>query len=431
MIVEEYFIKACQAGMYRVADWVISVFSMTSGDPEVIEPYALVSDPTGYYYFDENLVKQKIVGSIATKPLLEVNEELMIKPGDIPNLQQEIRTSYGNLLGNWIVLVYGLGSRIPYINDRINIKAVEDQILKRFESDPENEEDRDPEKIYVSDYLNYTDGVFFLTEVTQVFTVANTEKNILPPDGLKEYRQSLLDKYRNELDKPEVVAMIDRLLIEFDAKWRGNDEGNKFLDVSGKAVKMVRRQKFLMVGNVGGLGEVKGSGGFVGKSLYEGIDTDNWEALNDTLRGGSYGRGQETMLSGVDVKWLERISSGVRVIDGFCGTKVGRPMTITKALIPKIVGFSEITAQGQTPIDTEEQAGTYLGKTIMVSSPMFCIQEGIDRCGICMGARLRAAPDAASKSLSNEASIMMNIFMAKMHGTALETVRMDPVTTLY
>jgi hypothetical protein len=131
------------------------------------------------------------------------------------------------------------------------------------------------------------------------------------------------------------------------------------------------------------------------------------------------------------VKWLERISSGVRVIDGFCGTKVGRPMTITKALIPKIVGFSEITTQGQTPIDTEEQAGTYLGKTIMVSSPMFCIQEGIDRCGVCMGARLRAAPDAASKSLSNEASIMMNIFMAKMHGTALETVRMDPVTTLY
>lgn len=169
----------------------------------------------------------------------------------------------------------------------------------------------------------------------------------------------------------------------------------------------------------------------VKNSLYEGWDPKNFAAMNNSLRLGSYSRGAETMLGGVEVKWMQRASSNLNVIKEDCGTKLGKVLTVKESDIKDVVGFTIFDKDESIYIEDKEQAGTYLGKTIMVRTPMYCAGKKTDFCTFCLGKRLSTTPTALSSAVSAYGSEFLSISLANAHAKALELAEMDLETALF
>jgi hypothetical protein len=225
------------------------------------------------------------------------------------------------------------------------------------------------------------------------------------------------------LDDAATIALMDKEIIEFDAKWRGDDPGNNFL--IGKKSLNSRKKKVLMYGGEKGADGNANRMVLIKNSLDEGWDINAFSAMNDTLRMGSFARGAETMLGGVEVKWMLRASSNMNVTSDDCGSKVGIPRYVTEKNMKKLVGFNLVGKDKPIPLTSEEEAGKYLGKLVMVRSPMYCNLDRTDYCKACIGKRLSDTPFALSSAVSAYGSAFLSLFMSAAHSKALEVKKLD------
>jgi hypothetical protein len=417
---QELFLKAMNNKFYGELDWLVSAFSITRGMPERIAPLVIVADQTGYSYYNDALELVKVEGVDPTKPLFDSFEEIVLKPGDLPNVKVEVKTTYGNVLLNCILLIDAFGGLFDYVDYGLGPNQIEKLIYHIFEDDPEDLSQANPAKVHVFQYLKFSENCFFLTSLNKLFVVALTEKNMTPPDGLGEFKKALFEEYAGRLDDPIAIAEIEGKIQSFDADYRKGDPGNNFLN-SKKSVNVVRKNKFLIGG-----GEPDPSDPtkmkLIKNSLDEGLRIDELPMHYDKLRSGSFGRGAETMLGGVEYKWILRATSGYKIEPKFCGTKVGLPLVVGKQDLFSLEGFSEITATGAKKI---EEPGAYLGKAMMLSSPAYCKSPGLTICSTCIGDRLSMTPDGLPQAAAGYGAEFLGTFMAKMHGVAFEVVDLE------
>jgi hypothetical protein len=238
-----------------------------------------------------------------------------------------------------------------------------------------------------------------------------------------------MKQYEGKLDDPEVAARIDAALQANDAEYLKGDPSLNFL-ITDKSRKVVRKKMFLAYGSEGGLGTAS-KPKYVTKSLYEGWDLENYSGMINALRAGSYDRGAETMLGGEAVKWLLRASSNIQIKDGDCGSRMGLLVEVREDTARLLTNSYVVTQNGVKLVESAEDAGAYMGKRLMVRSPMFCKLEKTDYCSVCLGTNLSRNKNAASMAVTQEGSIMMLIFMKAMHGKqmALQTLDIETAFT--
>lgn len=421
------FVNAMKYGKYKMLPWVISAFSLIKTDVNSIKeiPYNLYYDPTGYSYYDED--KQQLVkirNGSPSEPLYNSKEEITISSNDISNLNEVVTTTYGRLLFNWLCLVGPFGNKIPYMNSYIDLNKVENIIKSRLADDPKDDSDRNETDIYVSEYLEYTKAVRHLVGFSQLFSQGVTRKSLLPPPGVNEFKNKLLEEHKDSLTDMATIAVIDKKLIEYDAEYLKNDPSEDFL-ISGKSRNVVRKKMFLMLGAEEGLDNNKVHADVVTNSLEQGWDIAKFPAINNTYRAGSFNRGAETELGGSAVKMLLRASSNINIIKGDCGSKVGTPMLIDDFNKERLVGFSVIDKGTLIKISSLSDAETMVGKQILLRNPMYCKCEYTDYCEVCVGDRLNVNPTGISSSIASYGDVMLGIFMKAMHGSTLELAKMD------
>lgn len=447
------FLKAAlKAHCFIRKQWVISAFSLVAEGPEDWKrdpyPYRIVATPTGYFYVDpehhDNLLPVDDPSGLGVRvPLFHPHDVLEIVPGDIPNFTQmdvellkvasPMKTNVGNFLWNWIVLCWGLGNKVGYINDRTNPGQVEDAILKRLQDDPQPGDpmpksiDRNM-PIWTSEYLKVVEAAFYMTGFSQLFVPADTRKSMTAPPGVAEYKAKLIEENKDRLHDPAVIADIDAKLIKYDSEYLKGDESEGFL-ITGKSRTTVRRKLFLSMGGEAGLDEESGRVQFIPNSLTEGWDITKFPVMNDSQRAGSFNRSAQTMLGGESVKWLLRASSNMQVTVDDCGTQLGVPTVFDEKSIQRYVGFHVVTSGGAKEI-TAEDAGTYVGKKFMVRSPLLCRLDKTDYCKICVGPRLALNPTALSSAVTEVGSTIMLIFMKAAHAKNLAVAHMDYETEL-
>lgn len=427
----DFFVAAMKAGNYKYLDWLFSVFCLSKDEPEnAVYSYQVKSTPAGYFFMNDAGEMEKIEDAVPGAPILGFKEKLTLVPGDIPNAPDGVETVYGNVIANWLLLVSPFGTKINFMTGKIKIGDIEDIILTMFEDDPADPAQKSDKKIYVSEYLKFAESCFALTGFTQMCVWCNTEKNMLPPDGLKEFKEKLFEEYARRLGDAVAIAEMDAKLVAFDKAWRAGDEGNNFL-LSGKTVNIVRKKKFLMHG-----GEVGPDGNttkmtLIKNSLEEGWDVNAFPAINNTLRMGSFARGAETMLGGVEVKWAQRASANMAVTVDDCGSTLGVNKVVSEGNYKRLIGFSLILGKGLEKIENEEQAKSKIGQRVSVRSPMYCKLDKTDFCKTCVGDRLAATPFALSTAVSAYGSTFMMISMSANHGKALSIVKLDLEKTLF
>lgn len=347
-----------------------------------------------------------------------------ITPDDIINLKTNITTTYGNLLANYILLVYPFKDKVPYINTKFSLGKVENFILPLLKSNPPPNEQRDPNFVYVDEYIALGDAVVYMCGFAQLFTWGLTEKIVIPPEWVKEEKAKLIEKYKDKLNEAATVAIIDAELVKLYKEYIKDDPGSNFL-ISSKSTDTVAKKKYLMVGGELGLTEDTVNVALIQNSLAEGWDINAFPEMNNTLRAGSFNRGAQTVLGGVAVKGLLRASANLNVAGEDCGSRVGIVADITKDNLSRFVGLSVILKDGTEIMKKEEDVGRYLGKRIMIRSPMYCKLDKTDYCKVCLGERLANNPEGLSIAVSEYGSTFLSIFMKGAHSKALQIAKMD------
>ena len=427
MIKKEYFKLAMTAGLYKDLAWLISLFALIKEDENDWKqnPFAfrLVRHVHGYFFVDENKTLIPIEDSDYTKPFMEPTDLVNLQKGDLPNLNEDIESTYGNWIINYLLLIYPFGTKIPYIDGDITPSTIERIISKNFKDNPKNFSDRKPDEFYVDEYLKYLDGINFLPGLTQICVWACTEKLLLPAPGIKEFKNKLLEEHKDSLDQLSTVAKIDAELVKYDKEWLKGDPGMNFLN-SSKSINVIRKQKFGMRGSEIGLNNDTVKGSLMKNSLLEGWDINQFDVINDTVRAGSYNRGAETQLGGVGTKDLLRASSTLNVTVDDCGTVIGKEIFVTNDNKQRLIGFKIFEKEGQVKIENEQMANSYINKRVYVRSPQFCKLTTTDYCKECLGDNLSLNPNGLPLAISSYGSIMMSMMMGAMHSKELVNAKM-------
>jgi len=428
----DYLIAALKSGAHHYADWLVSIFCMFDGESKE-KPYAyqLSKTAAGYFYLDLDFQLQKIEGADPAQPLFYIGQGITVTPEDCIAAKEPQDSTVGTLVVNYILLIYAFGDKIAYINKKINIGSIEQIILQSFQSTPKEGEARQPGVFYADEYVQFGEACFHLTSMTQICTIGATEKSITAPDGIKEFKAQLQKEYAGRLSDPASVAEMNDKLQQFDRAWRKGDGSEDSL-LTDKATKIVRQKKYLQLGVEQGVGKDATKLTYLGHSLDEGHTIDSFAAVNSTQRIGSFARGAETMLGGVQVKEAFRASRSYMVVPGDCGTKLGLTQRCTPDLADYLKdGYWILDEQGASiQIKSAADIQPYLGKVIRRRSPMYCQSKLTDYCSVCVGPKLSLTPAALPTSFADYGNVFMKLSMAQNHGAVLAITELDPADWL-
>lgn len=425
----DYFIAAMNAGSYRHKRWVLEAFSVVLDlHSERLYPYALIleGDEKPRYGFvpPGSDVVETLDGTTVGTPPFSFHDELVVGPNDIPNLKKNITTTYGNVLANFLCLIYPFGNKVEYLEGRITIDQIEKIIEERLIDDPivqsglnkKIDVPSDPTALTVKEYIKFNEAALSLAGYAQLCVPAGSPRTLTTDPQVAVRRKELLEQYKDQLDDPAIQARISDELIAIDKAWVKGDVSEGFY-LKDKSYDVVRKKMLLMLGAEAGFG-VKGS--LITSSLNDGWDIKHLPAMNNSLREGSFNRGAQTALGGEATKFNYRIFQNTTVIGKDCGTKLGLPITLTADIIDGYVSSTAIR-DGEMIEITKENKGDFVGKPIMIRSPAYCIAEAPSFCATCIGTRIALTPTAIGTYAADVGSKFMSLFMAATHGTALKT----------
>lgn len=422
MNLNDFFINAIRDNAHYERGWVLRAFSVTREDPAAWEqdkkPWRIVASIDGYMFVNAQGLLQSIEGTLPNQPIATADTTIEVPKGFFKYWPEGGLTKAGNLLFNATVIWPSVGSKVGFINQEISANALE-SLLITMQDDPPEGQDKDPGAIYVSDAVKFADGVRYLEGFTQIFCWSVTEKSITAPDDIEDVKKAIFEKYKDNLDDPATQAKINNELIAYDKEvWLKGDPSERFL-ISGKSHN-VRRKLWLAQGSEAGLDRTSTKLPYVKKSLTQGWELESLPDLINTQRAGSIDRGSETELGGVVAKWLTRTTSNVRIVQEFCGTKIGDLLTINQNNQHELVGRYLV---GKEPIlvKTKQEAGQYLGKTLQVHAPHFCRSAKTDYCKFCLGTNLSANENALSLAATTYGGGFLAMFLSSMHAKELKT----------
>lgn len=427
-----YFVNALQDRMYTKKAWVLRTFMVpvdlqdlpSAHDSNAID-YQLYRFETGYAFFDprNNYEPVRITPSNVLEPLVYDNEEIMIDQTTIPNYKGErTATSCGILLYNFLCLVYAFNDKIPYQVGPVNLGKVESMIAKRV-VDEVPDEDKVPEHIYVSELKRHIKAVLTIGSYSLITVPTATPFTMTPAPGIHELRDELLEKFKDELHIPAVVAKIAKMLEDYDREYIARDPDKGFLQ-SAKLISIVRAKMFNMHGLEFGFDEANPK--LIRKSLSEGWDLANLPAYANSQRDGSFSRGAETALGGEKTKSVFRVTTGSKIAMHDCGTTVGIIRVLSKDNADSLTGSFVAKVGERTFRELKEaEVGELMGQRLIVRTPGFCKAPDASYCQTCMGSFVEDRPNAISTLASSATSTLMLLKMKAMHGKVLKTVPID------
>lgn len=428
----QYFRLGLRAGRWDDYLWVISLFSIRASrsyDPNKNEPYDLVmldSDPDSLYCVLEDTTKTMRVEGLSPKePPFNVNDHIVLVPGDLENVVSSVTTTCGTAILNAMILVYPFGKKIPFIADRLDVKKLDKLVVSMWVDEPElyGTEQADPNAIYVQEYLKYSTALSNTAPFTQICAPAASPKTLTVSKRVITRRDELIKEYGSQLYDPAVMAKIIDELARLDMSDFVGDVAEGFF-LKEKSFFVSRMKMHIIYGLEYGFDKTGNDPALVLKSLAEGMDLSTFPAQVDGLRAGSYDRGSQTALGGAAVKEIYRALQNTQIHDGDCGSTMGRNTYIRSYNINQLVGRLGIDSKtGEPKALTKELLELNIGKRLMIRSPMGCNHTQPNFCSTCLGKSYAMNPNGAPIIVAEPPSVMMNDMMKSMHGRVLKTVR--------
>lgn len=456
----EYYLKAMEAGSFLFKAWVIDLFGVVQHGALPKGPYTLFSeldeeqllhlpyrnpeDPdcftveehpyqlfshegkVGFISHDtREFVELPPFTSRSAKnlPLLRFNDGFDIPMGTVANQTKAMNVSWGELLINQTIRIYPFGTLFPFDEGTFDIKKFEEKVAPYVTSIPEDGSPRDPTKVYTDTIeYKYYPAAFSISGLTMLAVPAATPFTIDVSPEMRKLRKELLEKHKDELNNPVVVANIVNTLVKADMEWQAKDPDKGFLQ-PGKAFDVVRAKAFLIHGldyDFDDPSKVH----LIERSLSEQWDPRDIKRYVNAIVDGSYNRGFDTALGGELAKIIIRFFMTTKVTAEDCGVYTPRTYKVTKDNVHDFVGCYQSDGK-KDELLTADAVNALIGKEVSVRSPAYCQAPDGGFCVHCIGAEFRNRINQLVAQATDVGSVIMYVNMSRNHGKALKTVMLD------
>lgn len=436
-----WFLTGCKHRRHYFKEWILRMFAVTElpaqydgsaiRDVQFIESspdsaelggrqYWPVSRDGGIGYESPTGRFVECVGLKPNQAIVAVNDTITVEAYAVPNLDTNVVTLVGNVLFNYLTLVYAFGNKLPFELGKVDIAKIEKKIVAKLVDDVDDPTQEQPNKIYVRELKRWIKAATGLGGLSTICVPAATPRTILPHPEAAALRRKLVEQYAGQLHDPAKVAIIAAELEKLDREWIAGDPDAGFYQ-SSKSFGVIRMKMFGIFGSEQNFRQ--GGYTFIERPLEEGWDLNQLPAMIDSLRDGSYNRGAETALGGYEVKTILRTMSGSVISEEDCGSNIGLTTTVNKQNESELIGHTVILADGQQIKVDRENVQSLIGKTVELRTPGFCWTTNNNFCQTCFGDFIADKKQALGVVASELGSRLLLLFMKKMHGSALKTVK--------
>lgn len=325
-------------------------------------------------------------------------------------------TTVGRILVNFICLQYPFGFKLfTYRNSAIDPNKLTDEVSHETFL----------KHATIAELEKFFDYAYFIGHFTELATPSMSVKSLQTSPNVPAIKKKFIEEHKGQMDDPLVVQKLEKLLVEEDKKYLGDDESTVFFDGLGKSSYTLKRKKLLLT--TGGIPDFEGSGGveFIENSLMEGWTKEALPAIANESRRGSYDRGVETAKGGAETKLLMRAFQDATISEEDCGTK--RTIRVDCSLFDgkQFIGRTIRVGNDDVVVTSENLDKFVTGKVIHLYSPLTC-ETKENFCYKCCGTKAR---ELNARQLGVQTvkltSKIMNISMKSMHGTTLEVIHND------
>ncbi len=410
-------------------DWMVRAFSVIEDvDLSKVDspayPFQLIRSGGIPYVVNGDGKPEPISGVKKGELVFTFREPIKVTQRLYPYLDKETESTIGNLIVNTICIAKPFKNKIAYLTGKITVSSLEKMIMSRLQDTPKEGEPRDDKFIYVDEYKEFVNSLFYLTNFTQLCVWSLTEKTIQAPPGVEKLKKELLSKYtEDDLKDPIILDKVQTELLKFDDEYLKDDPGGQYFADSPK-MRDIRKKLYLIFGAEKGLVDTNKRQP-VSVSLEDGWRPDDMPPMIDALRAGSYNRGTRTALGGELTKWLFRATTNIKVTETDCNTTLGLPISVTDNNYQKLMNLFIIINKGVILVDTLDLAKRFIGKTVNVRSPLFCHTKGMNFCEVCLGKNITNNKDGISLAIAEIGSMFLLMSMKSMHGKILSTTDVD------
>lgn len=385
-------------------------------------PYELYEDDGKLCFIDPFTAEVVYLKSATTeRALLHVNESIYVPPGVIPNIKEKTTTTTGRLLFNQLSVVFAFKDLVPFMNKAIHYKDIEKVISQLLLDEPENPEDRLPNKIYPFMMDAYYIGTGMTTGLNGVCVPSATPYTLTASPKATALAKKLFKENAGKMNDPIVSSRVWAQIKELDMEYVKQDPDYGFL-INAKHFDVVRKKMFYCYGEEWSLDGKEMT--FIEKPLKDGIDTNNLPSIYNGTREGSFSRGGLTALAGERTKNVVRSTSGVMVSEQDCGTSMGIRLRLDPETATDYLGHF-IIVKGNLIELTEQNIGTYSGQIVMMRSTAYCNTSENDYCITCFGKEIVGRENSLSAEAGAVTSAFMGAFMSLMHGTVYRVTDYD------
>lgn len=361
-------------------------------------------------------------GNIETT-IFNMLEKIHVEKHFLKNINENMETTVGRLIANKILLEYNFGDKINYINEQFSISKVEDIIADGMRTD----------KISVDEYLNFTDSVTYIKGLSRIVSVSATPKNVLPPPNIDKIKKELINEFNKKYgkdwtkDRVRIIEFKERLK-EVDSEWLKDDPSNNKL-IDKKIKNNARVKMHLTFGDEVGFNKLSKDVTFVQNSLGEEYPSDKKQlaAMFNSSRSGSYDRGKETQKGGAAAKDLLRSTSSYDIKLGDCGSKLGKTIVVNNANASSLNGRYYIDNGNVKKI---ENGKDYIGKKLIIRSPMYCKNNDSSFCSVCCGESMSQQPNGINLVILKVSNTLLTSSLKTMHNSNVASLNYDLMDNL-
>lgn len=356
------------------------------------------------------------------KKLCKPTDSFILQKGNIINFKESkpIETTVGRFVVNYLLLADPFGDLIPYQNKTFKgAKGLETLVSNNILSG----------NINASQERKYGANLLFLSSNPEYFAPSLTKKVLTTGSHIKARKKELLEKYKEEIASGDVVtiAKIEKELVDMDKAYCKGDPSMVFL-MKDSYFSNIRKKLFIIHGAIPSFGK-KGEYDFIPNSLEEGWTEKDFPKIVNEVRDGTHSRSTEVAKGGEQSNFILRIFQNTRITEEDCGVKHGLKMHIHEGNYKDFIERN-ILINGKTVSISPENAKSYIGKDIILRSPMYCRGKNGGVCYKCTDKRFEETKQDTLATIMNTLGAMFStLALKKVHNTSVSSTRLKDIDT--
>ena len=366
------------------------------------------------------LNKKYLTEATYEMPPLSLEQPVIMKANDLSFLEQDVETTVGRFVLNYLLFEYGLSGKYKYVNKQFTYGDVSKHIVKSLTSNLNNKQ---PTDINLDDYKKLSIVVNYVRSFAQLIVLPATPLTTIPPKEFYTKREEMKAKLKKEHGSNWYND--DMVLIKFETdmmnfvKQMYKDDPSLGISMNKKALHAFK-MRFVSIGVTQDMDKTKPTTNVL-TTLEDGhqLNKESFTATNNSIRYGSSARASSTVFAGTMTKHIVLAMQSFKITEKDCKTKKKFKMILDNKYA-KAISYMNFYYNGKEVTKDENTINDLIGKEIEVRLPHLCITKGDNYCRTCCGELLSMNEDGIPNAFIALSGFGMNYQLSKFHAVTME-----------